>query len=247
MVDVVKVISLERSRERRALFSERNRHLNFEFFPAVDGEALTPQELSDPDLFLHPLPFPGRGAYGCALSHRRLWALAARSGIAQTVAEDDAVFRADFSQAAARMLEEMPAGWDLVLWGWNFDGRLSIQAMPGVSPVALSFSQSRLREGLPAFQRQPLRSTLYRLDACFGIPAYTISPGGAEKFLSGCFPMKNEAIHLPVFNKTMANVGIDVSMNRLYPRTDSFVAFPPLVVSENRAEDSTVQNPSGTV
>src|SRR5690242_18445422 len=116
----VKVISLERSVERRAEFRHHNSHLDYEFFNAVDGLALAPETIAGCGLFQAGLPYQ-TGAYGAALSHYSLWREAIRTGRPLTVAEDDAIFRLDFAQTHAALLSGLAPDWDIVLWGWNLD------------------------------------------------------------------------------------------------------------------------------
>src|SRR6478609_9621787 len=102
----VKVISLERSVERRAEFARRNPRLAYEFFNAVDGAALSSQAVADTGLFQPGLDYTA-GAYGVALSHHALWNEAIGAGQALTIAEDDAVFREDFAAMQAEFLARL--------------------------------------------------------------------------------------------------------------------------------------------
>lgn len=239
----IHVISLARSAERKARFVDANRHIEFEVFPAVDGRQLPDTVLQDRELFVQPLPFPTRGAYGCALSHLRLWEKAIASETALTIAEDDAVFRLDFPQASEQLLASLPEDWDFVLWGWNFDSILSLMAMPDVAPTVMVFNQDALRANLAKYRTQTTPVHALPLDKCFGIPAYSISPRGARRFKDACFPMRDFKLEFPLLTHPMPNTGIDIAMNRIYASTRSFVCFPPLVVTENRHDISTVQQP----
>lgn len=92
----IHVVSLARSQERRARSAARlgALGLEFAFFDAVDGRALSEAELAalDPGaraaFFAHPL---ARGEIGCFLSHKRLFEMAAaESAPMRLVLEDDA-------------------------------------------------------------------------------------------------------------------------------------------------------------
>lgn len=235
------VISLERSQERRKSFLAANAHLDFQIFPAVDGSRLPQTVLQDRELFIPPLPFPTLGAYGVALSHLRLWERAIDTGSALTVAEDDAVFRQDFASASEEILRLLPQDWDFVLWGWNFDSILSLMGLPDVSPSVMVFNQDALRANLARYKSQTTRAYPLRLDKCFGIPAYSISPKGARRFKEHCFPLRNFSLVFPLLAHPMANTGIDIAMNQIYSSTQSFVSYPPLAVTENRHDISTIQ------
>lgn len=237
----VKVISLERSIDRRSEFSANHQNINFEFFAAVDGSALTQGEINDSNLFLNPLPYPTVGAYGCALSHLRLWELACELNTPLTIVEDDAILRDDFCAKSQNVASKMPSDWDIILWGWNFDSILSVRVMPNISPVVMLFNQQSMRENTELFKRQRADVHPLALDKCFGIPAYSISPSGARKFKSQCFPQKNFEVYFPFLNRKIPNTGVDIAMNRIYANTNSYVAFPPLVVTKNDWQISTIQ------
>ncbi|NML45169.1 glycosyltransferase family 25 protein [Ramlibacter sp. G-1-2-2] len=237
----VKVINLRRSGDRRESFSRNNAHVAHEFFEAVDGKALSDAQIEDPRHFIHPLPFPSLGAYGCALSHLRLWEEAIALDRPVTVSEDDAVFRLDFARESAAVLARLPEDWDFVLWGWNFDSILSLMSTAGFSPAVMVFDQDLLRENMEGFRTSTTPAVPLGLDRCGGIPAYTISPKGARKFRAECFPMKHFEMFFPVLNRNIPNAGIDIAMARTYSVTKSFVAFPPLVATKNEQRLSTIQ------
>lgn len=91
------VISLTRSQDRRAMVMKQMEHLgiDFEFFNAVDGRALTGVELGKVDFSLareycgHDL---SRAEVGCALSHIRLYELIVAQGIERCVVLEDDVY-----------------------------------------------------------------------------------------------------------------------------------------------------------
>src|SRR5258706_7943326 len=192
----IKVISLERSVERRAEFRRHNSHLDYEFVNAMDGTALHPEVISRTGLFHPGLPSTG-GAFGAAFSHYRLWDETIETSRPLTVAEDDAIFRLDFAQTHAALLGGLPADWDIVLWGWNLDSILAMQIMPGVS-TNMYFDYLQLMGKIEEFQNSAGRPQLFRLDKCFGLPAYSISPAGARKLIAQCFPLANFTLNVPL-------------------------------------------------
>jgi len=228
----VKVISLARSIERRKAFSELNAHIDFEFFDAIEGAQIMPEVNNSPDLFEFGLRY-NAGAIGCAMSHLMLWQQAAETDQVLTIVEDDAILRHDFHEQAARVIERLPADWDIAVWAWNFDSILSLNMMPDVSPAVMLFDQARMRESIANFQSTTKAPQLLPLDKCFGTPAYAISPTGARKFMLNCFPLKNFELYFPVLNRMIPNNGIDIAMNRIYSATNSFCALPPLAVTKN--------------
>jgi len=234
----LKVISLERSTERRAEFCRRNGHLDFEFMRAVDAMALPKSAIAATGLFEPGLPY-SVGAHGAALSHYLLWDLAINTGRALTVAEDDAIFRLDFVRTHDALLEDL-RDWDIVLWGWNMDSILAMQGMPGMT-AAMYFDTVHVLERVEEFQSFSGRPGLFRLDKCFGLPAYSISPAGAAKLKAQCFPLARYSVNFPLLGD-VTNYGIDVATARAYPAINAFVSFPPLAITRNDQTITTVQN-----
>jgi len=156
----LKVISLERSDARRAEFRRHNSHLGYEFVDAIDGALLHPDVISRLGLFKPGLTYKS-GAYGAALSHFRLWEDSVQAGRPLTVAEDDAIFRKDFAQTHAALLDGLPTDWDFVLWGWNLDSVLAMQMMPGLSSN-MYFDYRPLLEKIEEFQTRTGHPQLFR-------------------------------------------------------------------------------------
>ena len=127
------VISLERSVERRRRVAEMLESLKVKFtiFPAIDGSALSPQEL---ELYSSDLAVKkaGRelvaGEIGCYLSHLRLWESIGETGIQNAlILEDDA----EIGSAAVNIIHRrrrLPPDWETV----NFlsDTQVLVQGDP---------------------------------------------------------------------------------------------------------------------
>ncbi|MEN3275966.1 MAG: glycosyl transferase, family 25 [Massilia sp.] len=239
MPPTVKVISLARSLERRATFAASNAHIDFAFFDAVEGASVMGHLHALPELFDRDVAYLP-GAVGCALSHLTLWKEAADTNKVVTVLEDDAILRFDFHEQYAHALKKLPADWDMVVWGWNFDSVVNLNVMPGISPVVMTFNQNQLRESIPAFQELTIAPQLLPLSHCFGTPAYSISPAGGRKFIENCFPLNNFKQVVPGLPYPLPNNGIDMVMNRIYGATRSFCSMPPLAVTENDTPNSTI-------
>jgi len=237
----IHVISLERSADRRAEFARRNGHVPFAFFNAVDGAALTRAEVEKTGLFAPGLDYTA-GAYGVALSHHALWQQAIAANEARTIAEDDAIFREDFAEAHQQLLAELQPGWDMVLWGWNLDSILALRMLPGM-PAVMAFDHQTAAKAMAGFPFTTARPAPYRLEAAFGLPAYTISPNGARKLTARCFPLVNFPPRiLPILPQPVVNRGIDAALTNVYAAADCYVSFPPLVATPNDQGRSTIQN-----
>lgn len=234
----VRVISLTRTPERRAEFQRRNVGLDYEFFDAIDGSAITPEGLAAIGLFKE-VKYTA-GGHGVALSHYHLWEEAGSGNSPMIVAEDDAVFRPDFAAMQAELLAELPPNWDFVLWGFNFDAALSFWLAFGMKTF-VAFDATATRRAVEALKASRGRPQLMRLEFSFGLPAYTISPAGARRFRSALFPMREFSRTLPLTPNPVRNFGIDAAINQVYLVANAYVCFPPLVVTPNDRANSTVQ------
>ena len=233
----IKVITLARTPQRRAEFIRRNPDLAYEFFDAVDGSTLTPADLNG--LFPPDTPYTP-GACGGALSHHRLWTEIAAGETPVTVVEDDAIFRPDFAARQAELLAGLPAGWDIVHWGFNFNAPLSFWMPFGLRSVTV-FDHAQTRTAVERIRTDTSRPQLYKHEFNFGVPAYTISPAGARRFLSGCFPMRDFTRSFPLLPDPIRNFAIDIAMIPVYAVASAWLCFPPLVVTPNDQAASTVR------
>jgi GR25 family glycosyltransferase involved in LPS biosynthesis len=238
---LIHFISLDRTPDRCREFLARNKHLSHvSRFAAIDGNDLDLDALvRDGTISRGIRQIYSRGNLGLALSHTALWRRAIESGKAITVCEDDAIFNHGFSQAAERVISRLPPDWDLVLWGWNFDSVLLMDVLPGVSPCLVACDQEQMRIAVFQFQKQSLSPQPIKLLQAFGTVCYSISPKGARAFQKLCVPIPEIEVFFPALNRTLPNFDISVMMSNAYPRTNSFVSFPPVVITKNEREKST--------
>jgi len=234
----IHVISLDRTPDRWRAFQADNPGIAVARFAAVDGRSVDRHALIEAGLAHADLAYTP-GAFGCALSHAALWRRCVETGTPLTICEDDAILRGDFPAMSAEIAQRAPEA-ELVLWGWNFDSVLAGRLF-GETPFAMGFDQARLRASIPAFQAERTAPTLLRLHRALGTPAYTISPKGAQALLARCFPLRPEPVFVPLLDREIPNTGVDIAMNAAYPQIAAYVAFPPLAVTRNAVEASTVE------
>ncbi|HLJ20809.1 MAG TPA: glycosyltransferase family 25 protein [Stellaceae bacterium] len=234
------LINLDRSPERLARFMATNGHLtNVARFPAIDGRAANADELIRagiirPETVARYSP----SDLGCALSHIALWERIQVQGEPITVCEDDAVFNLHFETASKRALALLPPDWDLILWGWNFNGGLLFELLPGVSPCLSVFDEGEMRRGVENFRTQSYPVSPFRLRQAFGTVCYSVSPKGARALREHCLPLRDAAVYCVVVSREMQNYAIDIAMMGQYPKLNAFVGFPPLVLTSNEREAS---------
>jgi GR25 family glycosyltransferase involved in LPS biosynthesis len=242
-------MNLDRSPDRLAEFTRINSHLGeFTRFSAVDGRTVDLERLVGAGLVASDiLTTYSVGALGCAMSHVALWKRCLASSEMITIAEDDAIFYTQFASQAARVLADLPADWDIILWGWNFDMFLSIEMLPGLSPCLAQFDEVKSMEGVAPFQTQELRPNPLRLRRAFGTPCYSVSPNGARNLMTKCLPLRPLTFTFPEALRAVPRmqyfraVGIDVTMSAIYPELNAFICFPPLVITRNDRSQSTIQ------
>jgi glycosyl transferase family 25 len=245
----VHVINPDRSAYRWAEFCSGNHHLSdVERFGALDGgkldiTALVREGVASADV----LNTYSLSSLGTAVSHARLWDVTIEQGRALTIAEDDAIFNSHYVSCAADLIGTLPASWDLVLWGWNFDAFFCFEMLPGVSTCLAQFEQDRLRMNVAAFQAQRIVSRAFRLVWAFGVPCYTLTPKGAQALKQKCLPVRPRFLNFPLaqrvppYNTRWPTLGIDLLMNLAYGELNAFVCFPPLVVTKNERDRSAAQ------
>jgi glycosyl transferase, family 25 len=239
----IHVVNLDRTPNRLQEFLQINAHLtDLERFPAIDGLTLDLNTMSqrneiDPSL----LEIYTKGAVGNVMSHLALWRQSIVTNQPMTICDDDTIFNHDFTNTAQATLDRLPAGWDWISWGWNFNTFMQMDFLPGTTPCTLVPDQQRMRSGIVNFQQQTIEPRAFRLLQAFGTPCYTISPKGARAFLDRCWPIRKMRLVMPM-GYFLDNVGIDVMLSAAYPLTESYVSFPPLVVTKNEMDKSTVQH-----
>jgi GR25 family glycosyltransferase involved in LPS biosynthesis len=246
----IHLVNLDRNPERLAEFCNVNRHLtSVSRFPAVDGNSLQLDSLVREGLVTKDiLSMFSVGALGCAMSNITLWDRATANNQMVTVCEDDAIFNVHFEERAEELLQSLPKDWTIIFWGFNFNLFVCFDVLPGVSPCVATFSQEQMRGEVSAFQRQVIAPQAYKARWVFGTSCYSISPWGAKLLKSKILPLRPKTVPLPEaqlvppYRPKWRTVGIDNCINAIQAEINSFVCFPPLVISKNEREKSTVLN-----
>jgi GR25 family glycosyltransferase involved in LPS biosynthesis len=242
-------VNLDRSVDRLRQFCDVNRHLtSVSRFPAIDGSEINlsnfvQQGSATADI----LTMFSRGALGCAMSNLALWDKSIANQRVVTIAEDDAIFNYNFEQRAQELLNNLPTDWHIVYWGFNFDMFVCFELLPGVSRCIATFDEEQMRAATLVFQRSTITPQAFKAVWVFGTTCYSISPRGAELIKKRVLPLRPQVIPLPQakgvppYSPAWRTVGIDNSINALHREINSFICFPPLVISKNDPQSSTVR------
>jgi glycosyl transferase, family 25 len=175
------------------------------------------------------------------MSHTTLWEHAATTGEITTVCEDDAIFNLEFGRLALELISSLPEDTDIIYWGWNFNAQIAIELIPGMSSCTTTFGKNPQSGEIAAFQNARISPVAYRLLRAFGIVCYTITPHGARRLRQLCLPVKSEVWEFPEIRLRIPNMGLDAGMANALPRIKAFCSFPPLVMSLNDPQQSTIQ------
>ncbi|RUT24089.1 hypothetical protein C0V97_08445 [Asaia sp. W19] len=235
------LITLKRTPERLEEFRRDNpKFSDIRLFEAIDGrsldrEALRDQGILDPDLNYTD------GAIGCALSHLAIWTNSLGEGRGCTIFEDDAIINESFDARTSGLIEALPQGWDMVLWGYNTDAYLTFRSAEIGFFCTSRFDHVNLLKNREEFRMGSADTTLFSLLRAHGLIGYSISPSGISKMLSHVLPLRPMQTFYPGLEKNKENSGIDDMMAGCYDKLSAWVAFPPLVLAKNDLATSTVQ------
>ena len=232
----INVIHLSKASERKETFFALNKidGLHFELVEGIDSRLLDCNELKRQNLIKAGTTFR---TPGCGLTHRKLWLQSVETQTPLIVCEDDVVIRRDFPEQFSKCINALPKDWDFLLLGYNFDSILDVDIIAGVERLSGRFTNQKLAvSGLKKFQRSISPVSVLPLRNAFGTPGYAISPTGARHLLQNVFPLRNLAILIPYFGRTMESRSIDTMMNGLYRNMKAFACLPPLLVTPNQRD-----------
>jgi len=241
----IHVINLDRTPDRMAEFAAANAHLtDVTRFSAIDGNTVdVPVAVQRGIITADIAKYYKRAALGNALSHFALWESALSSNQPITICEDDAIFHLEFAALSRRVLNALPADWDMIFWGCNTDTPILVEVCTRVTTSLIYFDHPLLAQNAGKFQRSPLTPFPLRLLQSFGLACYSISAKGAAALKGICQPIrmiKMERISVPK-NFDQENRSLDTMLWEAYMTLKVFISYPPLVITKNDQARSTVQ------
>lgn len=238
MMDEVHVINLDRSVGRLETFRKLNPHLkNIRRFSGADGKSVDRDQLIRDNIIAPNLDYAA-GSLGCAISHVTLWREAVERHKMITVAEDDAIFSHRFERHARSLLSNVRADWDFILWSASLRCYAWLDALPGGTGARLEFFSGEVMTRIADFQEAETEPALLRAHHLLGTVCYSVSPRGARALLEWCLPIRPMIVDFEGFGLRLNNAGIDCIMNGVMPSLKAYVCLPPLVISDERPEES---------
>lgn len=236
------VINLPRRADRRETFLRRNAgKAEFVFVDAVDGSSLDRRTLTEDGLLAADAHDVTDGALGCALSHRQIWQACIEEYRSFVICEDDAVLAPDFLRLASEAMASAP-DCEIIYFGYNLDEPVALYLADGLMGMLRVADQVTADpHWLDRFGTVPgvaaARTTVVRPALAWGMLAYAVTPLGAARLLSRCFPLRN---HDLLFPPGLVSRGIDGSVLALIQAGDvkGGLCLPPIAIGPNADSDT---------
>ena len=133
--DKIYVLSVESAELRRKLFSERFSGLNYSFFFGADKNRFDIKDLEAKNIFSEKLTRRHHrfgktmkpGEIACSWSHKMMYEdMLANNYQCILIFEDDAVPDEKMINHIPAILAEIPADCELLMWGWDKNGKRNI-------------------------------------------------------------------------------------------------------------------------
>jgi len=204
----------------------------------IDGPALGPAGLRDHGVVREELPKYQCSTIGNQLSHMREWRRIVDSNLMGTVAEDDAIFHADFEAHARDLFTLAPDDWDVIFWGWTQCCAVMFEIAPGCRWILGATSKEVMPGENRRFPRHPYVPNLHRCTHCYNSFAYTLSPRGARNLLDRCWPLKDETLPMTGTGAQVDIYGVDAKVSATIPFLQAYLSFPPIAYHPHDISDS---------
>lgn len=228
------LINLKRTPERLEEFCKNNPGFEFTIFDAVDGKTVDRSLLLTNGTITQSIHQRYTdGAIGVAMSHKKLWEICVGLNQPITVIEDDAYLNKNFLDIAERNTK-VNDGWDIIYWGCNLDQNIGIEMIPRITMSEIRTDSKLVCQHIDKFRDAEFPVTFYRCAFAIGLVCYSVSPKGAKHLLEHCFPVRD-------YDRPYLNFGIDHSVLEELPAINGYIVIPPLALTKNDVENSTVQ------
>lgn len=229
-----KVIHLDRSLSREKQFKLWNSHLDFDFFSATDGTHIDADSDSDfikrEDYHLFP-----KGALGSSHSWYRILREIVKGTENVVVFEDDAITHREFDKHLESI--ELPEDFDMIYLSYNTDAILITEPYPGQQLMHISKKPHPSKEMVSDFQHAKIYPGLQKLHTACGVSAVLVSPAGAKKTLSLCYPLEKQYFNLL---KDVPCITIDcfICKHMQNGLLDNYILLPSISLTTNHKEES---------
>ena len=155
--------------------------------------------------------------------------------------EDDAVLHESFESYATILMEEAPAGWDLILWGSTLKCVTVLQLWDGGPWIHQRCQDLPTPLNRHFFRTHSAVPNICRVAAAWNTFAYTVSPAGAAKLLQLAWPIKMENGLVPGHEGLFAIYGTDAKIAAILGAMNSYIAWPPIAFHPLDKDDSNME------
>ncbi len=206
--DRIYVLSVNSATHRREKFQERFKGLRYEFFYGADKSAFTIKQAEKELIFSevktrehHRFSKTMKhGEIACSWSHRMIYEDMLKNNYGRVlVFEDDAVPDPEALKLIPAILEELPADWELLMWGWDKNGQAPFGAGIKKFFYHLKHSAGHLKwdhQMIRNLYAKPYSAHLKRSGFHDFTYAYALSREGAEKLIRMQTPIQYIADNL---------------------------------------------------
>lgn len=206
--DKIYVLSVASAADRRALFAERFKGLQYTFYYGADKNKFTIEETEAKGLFSESLTREHHrfgktmkhGEIACSWSHKMMYEdMLAKNYSRILIFEDDAVPDPAMIKQIPAILEEIPAECELLMWGWDKNGKTGIGSRFKQFVYHLQHSIGRLKWDHTIIRHlyaRPFSKHLKKAGFHDYTYAYAVNRSGAQKLLNMQTPIQYIADNL---------------------------------------------------
>jgi glycosyl transferase family 25 len=206
--DKIYVLSVRSATERRKLFAERFNGLEYSFYYGADKNKFSIDEVKVQGIFSEALTRKHHrfgktmkhGEIACSWSHKMMYEEMLSANYNRVlIFEDDAVPDATMITKTAEILQQIPPDCELLMWGWDKNGKVNIAARFKKAIYHVQHSIGRLKwthQMIRNLYAKPFSRYLYKAGFHDYTYAYAINRRGAEKLINMQTPIQYIADNL---------------------------------------------------
>ena len=235
------MITLKRTPERLGQFFDSNPLAkNQRISPIYGIDGLDIKSLLKPSrlIRLEALQTWSAGAIGAAISHLYCWRRVIESQKISFIFEDDIILAKDWLNVTLQATLEIKDTFDIIFLGWNLNSSMRATTFEEVETISLFNPPHPSERQIKDLINNKSQRNVYRLQHCFGLSSYLISPSGAKKLMQLATPLRTEPLDLGRGLPQIESLHIDALLNNYHGNCKSFIISPPVALSRNNPETS---------
>lgn len=230
--DKIYVLSVEAASERRKLFAERFKGLNYSFFFGADKNKFSVEELIQNSIYSEELTRKHHrysksmrpGEIACAWSHKMMYEDVIKNNYQRVlIFEDDAVPDPQMIKKIPEILKEIPGDAELLMWGWSKNGETSFGKRLKQLWYHVQYSSGFLKWNhtiIKYLYAKPYSLHIKRAGFHDFTYAYAITMNAAKKLLQMQSPLQYVADNLLAYASTQQMV-------------NGFIVYPAAFLHDN--------------